>query len=381
MIGFITYLPSRGEEAMSAMNGKKRIWNVWLIAFLVLTFTIAVGWLGWTQLRSYEESVMEVYAHQQDGYVQLVLDQINLNKDRSQRQIIEEILGTLDESSNKYWTLSQKDALVFVKDVTETGRYRGYSTETYYKSESAQAFLAALETDRVIHRTVQLGERSFVASGVQFQYQGVRHSLCLLTSADVVLDTNAYLSAKINVCLLALIELSVLVLTTIGLAALSQKWKKAYEREVKQTAELRNTVEQLNSILGRRELYDTRLTAFRAEVLPQLFQKLEERNAWPVHFTLLNCDNAETQDRFLSTIQNVLDRRVFRVILGGNEVLLLSAGGEDITDQAVLSVLREPGVRLSGTMTVKSRPVDSLEAVYRKFYQDRVNVYGAQTVS
>jgi len=363
------------------MNGKKRIWNVWLIAFLVLVFTIAVGYLGWTQLKSYEESVMEVYAHQQDGYVQLVLDQINLNKNRSQQQIIEEILGTLDESSNKYWTLSQKDALVFVKDVTETGRYRGYSTETYYKSESAQAFLAALETNRVIHRTVQLGERNFVASGVQFQYQGVKHSLCLLTSADIVLDTNAYLSAKINVCLLALAELSVLVLTAIGLAALSQKWKKAYEQEVRQTTELRGTVEQLNSILGRRELYDTRLTAFRAEVLPQLFQKLEERNAWPIHFTLLDCDGAEVQDRFLSDIRTLLDRRVFRVILSEDQILLISAGGEDITDRTVLTALREPGVRLGGAMTVKRKPPDSLEAAYRKFYQERVNVYGAQTVS
>jgi len=363
------------------MGGKKRKLNVWFLTFLILVFAVVVGVLAWMQLKSYESSVMEIYADQQDGYVQLVLDQINLNKNRSSEEIIRDILGTLDESSNKYWTLSQKDALVFVKDVMETTRYRGFSTKTYYSSESAQDFVSSLQTDHVTHSTIQIGERRFVASGTQFEYGGIIHRLCLLTSADIVLDHNAYLSAKINVSILAVTELSVLVLTAIGFAALSRKWKKAYEREAKQTTELRSTVEQLNDILSRRQLYDTRLTAFQAAVLPQLFQKLEERNAWPVHFTLLYCDGPEVQDRFLSDTQTLLDRRVFRVILDDRQILLLSANGEDITDQTVLTALREPGIRLGGTMTVNSRPTDSLEAVYRKFYQDRVNVYGPEAVS
>ncbi len=363
------------------MNRKKRGPSVWWVPFAVLLFACAVGVLAWLQLKSYERSVMEIYAGQQDGYVQLVLDQINLNKDRTSDQIIEEILGTLDESSNKYWTLSQRDALVFVKDVMETSRYRGFSTKTYFDSESAETFINSLELDHVTHDTIQLGERRFVASGVRFRYKGVLHSLCLLTSADVVLDYNAYLSARINISILAITELSVLALTAIGLAALSQKWKKAYEEETGRTAGLRSTVERLNGILGRRELYDTRLTAFQAAVLPQLLQKLEERGAWPVHFTLLSCDSREVQNRFLSNMQNILDRRVFRVLLDDRQLLLISANGQNMTEETLLTVLREPGVRLCGTMAVSDRPPDSLEAAYRKFYQERVNVYGAQAVS
>jgi len=358
-------------------GGKKFRLNVWLITLGVLLFAAAVGLLAWTQLKAYEDGVMEIYADQQDGYVRLVLDQINLNKNRSNDQIISEILATLDESSNRYWTLSQREALVFVKDVMETSRYRGFSTETYFTSDSARLFIASLETDNIIHRTIQMGERRFVASGVQTEYNGELLRICLLTNADIVLENNNYMSAKINLTLLALVELSVLVLVSIGLAALVQKWRRDYEREAKSAAELRGTIEQLNALLNRKGLYDTRLMAFQASVLPQLFHKMEERDVWPLSFILLSCSSTEVQDHFLTNSQVVLDRRVFRVVLDDQQVLLISARDQDAADQAVLTALRDPGIYLKGTLTVYSKPAESLETVYRKFYQDRVNVYGA----
>lgn len=358
------------------MDGKKSRFSVWLIPFGVLLFASIVGVLAYTQLKAYERGVMEIYADQQDGYVRLVLDQINLNKNRSNDQIISEILATLDESSNKYWTLSQRDALVFVRDVMETSRYRGFSTETYFNSETARVFVASLKTDEVIHRTIQLGSRRFVASGVQFEYKGELLRICLLTSADVVLDHNDYLSAKINLTLLALIELSVLVLVSIGMAALAQKWRRDYEREAKSAKELRGTIEQLNAILNRKGMYDNRLMAFQDTVLPQLFQKMESRDVWPLSFVLLSCSSAEVQDRFLTNSQIMLDRRVFRVILDEQRLLLISARDRSASDQAVLTALRDPGIVLRGTLTVHSKPAESLETVYRRFYQDRMDVYG-----
>lgn len=82
------------------------------------------GALGAWQISSYDKSVLEIYAGQQDAYVQLVLDQINLQANRSDDEIITEILGSLDSSSGKYWTLSKEQALLFVKDVMETNRYK-----------------------------------------------------------------------------------------------------------------------------------------------------------------------------------------------------------------------------------------------------------------
>jgi len=358
-------------------GGKKLRLNVWLVTLGVLLFAAAVGLLAWTQLKAYENGVMEIYADQQDGYVRLVLDQINLNKNRSNDQIITEILATLDESSNKYWTLSQREALVFVKDVMETSRYRGFSTETYFTSESARYFIASLQNDSVIHRIIQMGERRFVASGVQTEYNGEPLRMCLLTSADIVLENNDYMSARINLTLLAITELSVLVLVSIGLAALVQKWRRAYDREAKSATELRGTIEQLNALLNRKGLYDTRLMAFQSSVLPQLFQKMEARDVWPLNFILLSCGSAEVQDRFLTNSQVVLDRRVFRVVLDDRQLLLISARDRDAADQAVLTALRDSEIHLKGTLTVYSKPAESLETVYRKFYQDRVNVYGA----
>ena len=83
-------------------------------------------------MKSYEDSILSIYAEQQDAYVQLVLDQINVLDDRSDEEIVTKILGSLDASSRKYWTLTKNKALLFVKDVTETNRYKGLTSNTFF---------------------------------------------------------------------------------------------------------------------------------------------------------------------------------------------------------------------------------------------------------
>lgn len=67
------------------MNRKKKKSevNVWLVTLSVLLVVLVIGFLAWLQLDTYEHGILDVYAVQQDGYVQLVLDQINLIKDES----------------------------------------------------------------------------------------------------------------------------------------------------------------------------------------------------------------------------------------------------------------------------------------------------------
>ena len=129
---------------MKKFNFKKwLIKNIFPVTAIGSVFAVTfLGVLVWYQIANFEAGMLDVCATQQDAYVQLVLDQINIKSNRDNEEIITEILGSLDASSNKYWTFSKNEAMVFVKDVLETNKYQGFTTATYYVSESAKAFLA-----------------------------------------------------------------------------------------------------------------------------------------------------------------------------------------------------------------------------------------------
>lgn len=75
----------------------------------VICVAVIAGFTAHIELQRYEDGILDVCATQQDAYVQLVLDQINLKDNRNDEQIIKEILETMDASSNHYWTRHIKD--------------------------------------------------------------------------------------------------------------------------------------------------------------------------------------------------------------------------------------------------------------------------------
>ncbi len=352
----------------------------WLITVGALIFVLVVGFLAWLQLAEYESGVMEVYAIQQDGYVQLVLDQINLNKSRSNDEIINDILGTLDASSNKYWTLSEEDTLMFVKDVAETNRYKGFTTATYYVSPSAQEFINNLRTDRVGHNTIQIGERKFVASGVQFEYNKSIYRICLLTSADIVLDQNSYLGAKINLSVLAIIELCVLVLSTVVLSMICSRWHRKYKAAAEEAAALRLTVGKLNDELNYDSMYDPLRTLLAEGTLPMLLDKIESRDAWPISMQLVKYADNAARDTFLCDSQLVMDRRVLRISVGGGCLLLVGIGMKEGELARAVDAVKGRDVSTAGSLTLSQKPDRSMRDVYREFYEGVVNSNGEPTV-
>ena len=152
----------------------KWITNIKVISVLIVVAATGMGVLGVHQAQEYERSTLAIYAEQQDAYVQLVLDQINLLEDRSDEEIVQNILGSLDTSGRKYWTLTKDQALLFVKDITETNRYKGLTTETFFTSDSAAHFLKKLAVNRVVHQMITLDGDRYVASGVIFEYNGAQ---------------------------------------------------------------------------------------------------------------------------------------------------------------------------------------------------------------
>jgi hypothetical protein len=91
-----------------------------VVALVVAVFLV----LSYFQMRGIENGVLATYADEQDGYIKLVVEQINQRQDRDNDKIIKDILGTLDSSSKQYWMFSSDQSMLFVKNVEETDEYR-----------------------------------------------------------------------------------------------------------------------------------------------------------------------------------------------------------------------------------------------------------------
>ena len=62
--------------------------NVKVISVLIILAAAVMAVIGWHEAKDYEKSVLAIYAQQQDAYVQLVLDQINVLDERSDEEIV-----------------------------------------------------------------------------------------------------------------------------------------------------------------------------------------------------------------------------------------------------------------------------------------------------
>ena len=72
------------------------------ILILTLVVVAAMSAMGHYLMKRYTTTIMNVYATQQDNYVQLVLDQINLQENGTEESIISDIIETLDSGNTHY---------------------------------------------------------------------------------------------------------------------------------------------------------------------------------------------------------------------------------------------------------------------------------------
>ena len=279
------------------------------------------------QIRTYERGILEIYANQQDAYVQLVLDQINLNKAKGSEKAIMDIIDTLDSSSSKYWTLSQEQTLVFVKDVTETNKYKGFTLDTYYISKSAKEFIDSLTVNRVIHSMIEMGERKYIASGVVFAFGGSEYQICLLTNPDAVLEQNVYLSARVNLSLMIGVVLSGFLLIVLTMARMVTRTRKELREEQETNRRLSLLIEDFNEQFALGDVYDVRKSLFCMDYFGMFYEKIRERDIRPVTFLLLKYESEEAKAFFLQDSVLLLEKRIMRFKDDAKGVLLLAAVG------------------------------------------------------
>ena len=196
---------------------KKKTGKIRYRPVIILTYFVAVlgAFFGIYLMNQYEKSLLNIYAMQQDAYVQLVLDQINLQPKQTDEGIIENILGTLNTSDSSYWTLSKEQTLLYVKNVTETNQYKGVTTNSFYITNTATKFLDSLTLNRVVHRIIYMDNTRYVASGVIFEYNNAPYRICLLTDDTVILDNNDFLATKIAMYIFWIALLLMLVIVSM----------------------------------------------------------------------------------------------------------------------------------------------------------------------
>ena len=287
---------------------KKHIVGVTVLCAILAA--ACAGVLTWYLLLRYEAGLLDVCAVQQDGYVQLVLDQIRLQGDRDDREIIENILGAMDASSNKYWTFSRDQDMLFVKDVLETNKYKGFTTATYYMSDSARAFLDGMRLDRVSHADITIEGKEYIASGAAFAYQGDTYRLCLLTNRSVLLDNNLFLGAKTELCVMVAAILILFVVVSTALAQKVRRLQLRSDRQEEAVETLNQSLDKMNRMFSQRDLHDTRTNLWSRETLPMFLSKLRGRKAYPMALALVQCSGEGAVRALLDMANVTLDRRV-----------------------------------------------------------------------
>lgn len=309
-------------------------------AVIAAAIAVAAAVFSWWQLSNYEDNLLEIFAKQQDQYVELAVDQINLEAHRSDQDIVNEVLASISGSSSQFWTLSKKNSLVFVKDVTDSTRYRGFSSKTYYRTDSAASFIQGLTEGRVSHATIQIDDRDYIASGTVFEYNGTRYRLCLLTGEHVVIDQNAYLAARVNLGVTIGTVLVIFVGTCVGMSLRCDHTAKRLRAAEAESAELRRTVERLNDqIMGRRR-FDTARSLFDMGQASVLLSKLRKTEKLPATFVSLCFDAPDDLTAFARCAQGVLDTSVVR-FAAGSMLLLVFVGAEAPAAEYALSLLGE----------------------------------------
>ncbi len=204
------------------------------------------------QLSDYEKGMTEIFAEEQDGYVALVAEEAR--RGSPVLESAEKAVGILDSSNKQYWTMDNKDTILYIKNVTESNAYRDVEPEKYYHSKSARKFLKSISDTYITHSTIEIDGKKYIASGtlVKTPKQSIR--LILLSDYKILFSNNDYLSKKIYLQISIMVVASVFIVTLIFMAILIRNAKNRQDAAEKESIELRKKIEEISNIPETRKV-------------------------------------------------------------------------------------------------------------------------------
>ena len=268
---------------MNKQSRKKLI----LITVVVIAIAALLSAFSVWQIHNYEQGVAELYAQEQDGYVEIVARQIELYGDIAGDAFVEETIEMLDSTSQRYWTLDNSEYFLFVKSISETNVYKTFSTDTFYNTQSAQEFLSTLVKGRVKHSIISLEGTKYISSGIIFEYAGTEYRLCLLSDYEIMLSNNAYLSSKLYLLIVLILLIALLVIAVIYFTMKLIEARRKVESIKAVNEELNNYIDYLdNVVMGRNQ---AAIISGEGKIL-RLLHRIDERGVYPCAFVRIKLD-------------------------------------------------------------------------------------------
>lgn len=304
------------------MNKQTSRKSLILVTVAVLVLAVLSSAFAMWQIYNYEQGVAELYAQEQDGYVEIVARQINLYGDIAGDAFVEETIQMLDSTSQRYWTLDNTEYFLFVKSISETNVYKTFSTDTFYNTKSAQEFLATLRKGEVQHSIITLEGYKYVASGIIFEYNNTEYRLCLLTDYDIMLTNNAYLSSKLYLLIVFILLISLLAIIVIYFTAKLIDARKKVERIRHVNTELNNYIDFLdNAVMGRNQ---AAIITGEGKIM-RLLHRIDERKVYPCTFIRIKL-NTENMMSFHEEVSKLLGEDVVWLRYRKDGYMLLFGG-------------------------------------------------------
>ena len=309
-----------------------------LITLMVVIISILFEGLAFIQFNQYEKGFLQIYAQEHDGYVKTTLDQINRLGENATEDQITEIIASLDATTSKYWMLSTENNILFIKSITETNRYKNYSADSYYSSESAMRFINNMKDNVVTDAIIDLDDGRYVASGGIFSWNGQKYRICLLTYDKAILDQNILLETKNAIIIHMSVLLILFLCTIIAVAGVIVKKNNVID-DLKQTnTGLNKNLEKLDELLKREVAYDANNHVFAMSLLPEFLEKLDKKDIRPITFAYFEFDTAVIKEEFLMDMSIFLDRDALRFDAGKLGVIILLTG---YSEERCRKMLRE----------------------------------------
>lgn len=260
------------------------------------------------EIKQFEEGILDVVATSQDGYVRLVLEQINLKENREDEEIVNNILSTLDASNNKYWTFSKGDTIIFVKDVLETEKYKSFTASTYYHSMSSQQFYDELTQNKIIHKVIRISNHNYIASGTVFTYNGTEYKLALLSNEDAILENNTYLKGKTESYILYYCSILILLIMSCFLAWKLDRSRSLQLKQKKEIQDQNRKIIELNNQIFKGE--DQNRNVWDIKELPLFVNAFANRDITEGMTAEVTFCDKNTKDRFIEEKSDLLPEDV-----------------------------------------------------------------------
>lgn len=334
------------------------------VTALFLILALIFGAVAYVFIGRYEDGVAELYADEQDEYVNMVRRQLQLHQDDLTAALMADTVGTLDNSDDRYWTLDDSRFLVFVKNVNETNEYKNFTSETFYDSPEARDFLGGLEEGRTRHAMITAGGISYIASGTILPYEGTDFRLCLLTDRKILMENNAYLSNKIYLGIAIGVLLAVLVLSAIWFALRINRMADHLNQARQDQEDLRRNIEVLNTSLSNHDAARGLLTA---DQLPALFAGLDaDPSIGPVTLALVMPDEVTAAD-FINRARPTLSPAAVWARTDRDQALVILAGSRADQDlEALRRACSRKHVFMQTAAAEKGQPLRQAFAALRE---------------